>query len=133
MARPVHLLHVEDDAHAGEAFARRVHQLQPTWKVLTARHATMALRLLQAWDVEVVVADIALGGMSGIELLERVASLYPHILRVVLSGTIDAPALLGTRQWAQLHMCKPCRVEELVAAVQETVRRRDEMRRTTAP
>ncbi len=129
MERSISVLHVEDDANAGQAMMHALHLAKPSWRFLVATSGEMALRLIPAWNVDVVIADIGLGGMSGTELLRRIAEAHPRILRVVLSGRIDTEALLETDKWAQLAMCKPCNTEPFIKRIADEMRLRDHLLR----
>jgi DNA-binding NtrC family response regulator len=64
--------------------------------VLKAEDSTVALELLGREHVDVVVADIDMPGMNGIELVAQIRRLYPAVVRILLTGratldsTIDA-------------------------------------------
>lgn len=55
-------------------------------RILTAESAEEALRLLAVNAVDVVISDLRLGPVSGIEFLLQVTERYPGTVRMVLSG-----------------------------------------------
>lgn len=59
------------------------------YTLLTANSGEAALRLLAQNDVQVILADQRMPGMSGVELLFRAKELYPDTVRMVLSGYAD--------------------------------------------
>lgn len=64
-------------------------------RVLTARSAREALELLASNEIHVILADDRMPEMSGTELLERVKSMYPDTVRIVLSGQADPGKILN--------------------------------------
>jgi len=48
-----------------------------------------ALEKLQAQSVDVLISDIQMSNVNGIELVQTVKQLYPHVLSVIISGYSD--------------------------------------------
>lgn len=68
-------------------FRRRGHEVR------TAPSGPAALALLDEFPPDAVVSDFLMDGMSGVELLRRIAARYPAARRVLLSGfaEVDGP------------------------------------------
>jgi two-component system, NtrC family, response regulator PilR len=82
--------------------------------------AETALAKLEAEAFDVVLTDISMPGLSGMELLNRVLELYPGTPVIVISGLSDqdqAHSLI--EQGAFDYLLKPFRLE----VVEERVRR----------
>lgn len=81
-----------------------------------------ALEYLEQNPVDIVIADLKLPGMSGLDLLKRVSELYPQISVIVLTqyGSIDS-AIAATRMGALDYVTKPFRVDELRARLDRAV------------
>ncbi len=79
----------------------------------SAESAEEALRLLQSESPEVVLADLVMGGMSGLELLAEVKRLAPRTEVALMSayGTIEC-AVEAMRLGAYDFIVKPFRVDE---------------------
>ena len=58
-------------------------------RLLTATGGRQALELMGANPVSLVVCDLAMPGMDGLELLRRVRERYPQVVRLVLTGQSD--------------------------------------------
>jgi two-component system response regulator HydG len=80
----------------------------------SAPSAEQALEILEQGPVDILLADVKLPGMSGIDLLRRVRELYPQIAVIVLTqyGSIDS-AIGATRLGAVDYVTKPFRIDEL--------------------
>jgi DNA-binding NtrC family response regulator len=73
-----------------------------------------ALEILDQFPVDIVITDLRVPQMGGIELLRRVRDHYPQTAVVMLTqfGTIDS-AVEATRMGAADYVTKPFRVAEL--------------------
>jgi DNA-binding NtrC family response regulator len=85
MERPITVLFVDDDATVLRAIRRSL--LACEFEVLTVESGAEALALLAARHVDVVVSDLDMPEMTGIELLRTVRERWPRVLRMVLTGT----------------------------------------------
>ena len=88
--------------------------------------AETALAKLEAEAFDVVLTDISMPGLSGMELLKRVLTLYPGTPVIMISGLSDqdqAHSLI--EQGAFDYLLKPFRLE----VVEESVRRATDLRR----
>lgn len=80
-----------------------------------ASNGEEAFRLIASEDPQVVVLDIMMPGMNGIEVLKRIKREHSHIEVILLSG-------LGTRKegmdlGALAHLVKPIQIEELIQLI----------------
>lgn len=81
------VLVVDDDDHIVGALQRLL--LLEGYTVLTATSAMEGFQVLSVNRVEVIVSDFRMPGMNGAEFLGRTKELYPHIVRIMLSGHAD--------------------------------------------
>ncbi|MHC4537237.1 MAG: response regulator [Planctomycetota bacterium] len=86
------VLFVDDDRIVLRSIERGF--LDESYIQLFARSGQEALDILQKEEVHVIVSDMCMPGMDGIELLKIVRERYPHIVMIVLSGYTDMPTLL---------------------------------------
>lgn len=86
--RPV-VVFVDDDEYICDAFARALRC--PDWEVAAFTAPRAALDFIRtSGNVFIVVSDLAMPGMSGIEFLESVKSLNARVFRILLTGNPDA-------------------------------------------
>ncbi|MBI5500714.1 MAG: hybrid sensor histidine kinase/response regulator [Deltaproteobacteria bacterium] len=108
--------------------------LGPVNRVLTACSGAEALRILGGEAPDVVVSDLRMPGMTGVELLERVKVLRPEAARMIITGYSEIPDILDAINRGIVHrwLMKPYHPEELRLMVQriveETQLRRDRER-----
>jgi two-component system response regulator HydG len=82
-----------------------------------------ALRRIEAQDWDLLITDIELPGMNGLELLERVGQLVPSLPVAVLTGnpTVDY-AVSARRSAAAEFLQKPIGAGDLIAKAAELIR-----------
>ena len=79
-----------DDEDKLRSLLKRILELED-YQVYTVGNAQAALTLLQKESIDVVLSDVKLPDMNGLDLLEQIKSLYPSVEVVMLTayGTID--------------------------------------------
>jgi EAL domain-containing protein (putative c-di-GMP-specific phosphodiesterase class I)/CheY-like chemotaxis protein len=98
------LLVVEDEKEMQlltEAFA------PDGFRILTAHSASDGFEILARHNVNVVISDNDMSGMSGVQFLTRVRKLYANALRVLASSGDDAPTLTRATNMAGIHLYLP--------------------------
>ena len=97
----------------------------------TAETAERALAKLQARSYDVVLTDISMPGLTGMDLLARVNKYYPNTVVIIISGASDhdqAEKLLGMGAFEYLQ--KPFRLEVVEKSVERALDHGNGRRRT---
>lgn len=117
-----HILIVDDSPVVRKAFAR---SLSIRYDCSEAGSVVEAFELLKKTEFELVITDIIMPGLSGIELLRRVIDSYPKTAVLVVSG-VDRPqrALDAVRLGAFDYLIKPCDAGVLELTVERALERR---------
>lgn len=63
--------------------------LKGTYQVLKAESGEKALEILERNDIPLVLLDIKLPGMSGVEVLRQIKALYPRVEVIMISVLTD--------------------------------------------
>jgi two-component system, cell cycle sensor histidine kinase and response regulator CckA len=115
---------VVDDEPGVRRFATRALEREG-YSVLQAGDGTEALELLSSRNgaIEVVVSDIVMPRMNGVELMQSLATSHPHLPVILMSG-------YATTALSELGIAAPCSVlskpftaERLLEEVQRCIRR----------
>ena len=84
-----------------------------------------ALAALKVRSFDVLITDHKMPGVTGLELLEVVASLHPDTVRVLISGFTDVPEIAQAVARSRIHnfVLKPVDSDRLVEAIDTATRR----------
>lgn len=90
----------------------------------TADTAEQALAKLEAQPFDVVLTDISMPGLNGMELLNRVLKLYPHTPVIVVSGLTDEEQAQSLIELGAFdYLLKPFRLEVVEDSIRRAIRR----------
>lgn len=118
--KPHRLLIIDDEAPVLAALQRSLRQRYGSALRVTAlTDAALAIETLRVRDFDVVISDLRMPAMGGLEFLVRAAALRPHMVRMILTGSADfATAQAAINEaGAFRYICKPWRDDELAAHV----------------
>ncbi len=102
------------------------------YDVATAASGEEAIRKAAASEPEVVLLDMRLPGMDGLEVLKQLRESSPGTEVIMLTGhgSIDT-AIESIRMGAFDYVSKPCPLDELNMRIQRAIERRSLRQRTT--
>jgi diguanylate cyclase (GGDEF)-like protein/PAS domain S-box-containing protein len=130
------LLLVDDEENILNALTRMLRR--DGYRILTATNADDALDILGRNEVQVVISDQRMPGISGTELLSKVKEMHPETVRMVLSGYTDLSAVTAAINQGAIYkfLTKPWDDEELRLQVRDAFRiaqRRNDTRKSATP
>ncbi len=92
--KPVYRILLVDDEPNVLSSLRRIFRRE-NYQIETAMSGEEALQILAQDDFQLMISDFKMPRMDGAELLKRVKSLYPEIIRIMLTGYADTDAVMG--------------------------------------
>ncbi|PRP90088.1 Transcriptional regulatory protein ZraR [Enhygromyxa salina] len=94
------------------------------FEVRSAADGELALELVEREAVDVVLSDVRMPGLGGLELAERLSSAHPEITLVMMSafGTVDL-ALEAMQRGAYDYISKPFKQDEVVLTLRKAEER----------
>lgn len=115
------VLFVDDEPNLLDAYRR---QMRKWFQVETALGARRALELLAEQEFAVVISDMRMPDLDGIDFLSEVARRWPNIARVMLTGNADVPGATQAVQEGRIFrfLTKPCEREALLAVLDAAAR-----------
>jgi DNA-binding NtrC family response regulator len=121
---PRHVLIVDDDRSTCSLveLGLRPEGLQ----VSSAANGTDALRVLETEEIDVVLTDLNMGGMTGIDLCKQIGQRHPDLPVIVVTafGSMET-AIAAIRAGAYDFVTKPFEMDALALAVARALRHRE--------
>ncbi len=114
------VLFVDDEPNILSGVSRMLLVASPETDVELAGSGAEALDLLQAETIDVVVTDMRMPVMDGMQLLLKVREKWPNIVRIVLTGETSHDKAVRMVPIAHQYLLKPCSGEELVGVIART-------------
>ena len=95
------------------------------YDVMTASNGAEALEKLRLQNIHVVVLDVKMPGMDGIETLKAIKKSYPLVEVIMLTGhaTVES-AVDGLKSGATDYLMKPMDVKDLLRKAEEAFGKR---------
>jgi CheY-like chemotaxis protein len=115
------ILFVDDQLDIVKAFER---QFRKIFSVRTAQSAVQALEILDSdGPFSVIVTDMRMPGMDGVQLLARVKELYPDMVRIMLTGDSDLKTAIEAVNSGQIFrfLSKPCSPKALTETLEQAL------------
>ncbi len=90
-----------------------------------------ALEFLKYNNVDVIISDMLMPEISGIELLQKSADINPNAIRIILGGSEEIQVVLNAIQngLAQHYILKPWDDDQLRGIVRESMKFQDRLRK----
>jgi len=125
----IHLLYVDDEAPLCRAVERTLRH-EADLAVMTTTSPGEALRLLNGRPFHVVIADLKMNGMNGVELLSYARHVAPDSRRILVSGCPDLSSAIDAinRGGIDRLLVKPWEPDELRSSVKAAIERVHEAR-----
>lgn len=106
------ILIVDDEATARRTLERFLSKLG--YEVTAAANAEQAMLAVIADQPDIVLSDIYMPGMSGLDLQEKIAERTPHIKVILMTGKDDMPTTVrAMQQGAYDYLVKPIDLDVL--------------------
>jgi two-component system response regulator HydG len=119
--QPGRILLIDDDPALG-GYLTRVLRTRGGYDVTHELDSISALRRIETEQWDLLITDVELPGMTGLELLERVRQLEPNLPAAVLTGhPMVNYAGSALRNAAAEFLQKPIGAQELVAKATELI------------
>jgi len=88
------VLFVDDEENILKSLKRGL--MREPYQKLFASSGKEALEVMKTNQISVIVTDMRMPGMTGLELLREIKDLYPDTVKIVLSGYTHLPQILAT-------------------------------------
>ncbi|MEN6356466.1 MAG: response regulator [Armatimonadota bacterium] len=121
----VRILFVDDDPCVLQGLERLLHNMRNEWEMHFVQSAKEGLDLVSQSDYDVVVSDIQMPEMDGIQFLSELKIHHPRIVRIALSGHAERRAIIKSLGYTHRFLSKPCEPDTLKSTVTTACALRD--------
>ncbi|MBU0674947.1 MAG: sigma-54 dependent transcriptional regulator [Proteobacteria bacterium] len=115
----VRILIVDDDSITRQTLSMA---LDDDYQTITAGDGASALKMLDDEEIDLILSDLDMPGMTGIELLERVNQIQnpPPVIFITGQGTIET-AVQAMKLGAYDYVSKPVNLDRLSLLIEKTL------------
>ena len=112
------LLVIDDEIEVTKSIVR---QFRKKYDVFSANSGEEALDIMEKNDIQVIISDQRMPGMTGVDFFARIKEKYPESLKLILTGYSDIEAVVGAINDGQVfrYITKPWIPEELNGIIAE--------------
>jgi DNA-binding response OmpR family regulator len=119
-SEPLRILLVDDERGFVDVISKRM--TKRNFDVTKAYSGKEALQALRKMDFDVVILDLKMEDMDGIEILKIFKKIVPDLPVIMLTGHgSEEAARDGIQLGASDYLTKPCDLEELIVKIQDIV------------
>ena len=121
MIRHPHIIFVDDEINILEGLRRSLKGKIGEWQMDFAMGGEEALKLMNAHPYDLIVTDMKMPGMSGEELLGKVAELHPNTVRIVLTGHYKRSSVFRLVESDHFYLSKPCPQDLFINTIEQAL------------
>jgi len=119
------VLIVDDEEEFVEALSERLALRD--YDVTTSLSGEDAVEKVKGYNYDVVVLDVLMPGMSGVDALREIKKLKPLTEVIMLTGNATVETAIDGMKFGALdYLMKPCETEELIAKINMAYERKAE-------
>jgi DNA-binding NtrC family response regulator len=117
---PSGVLYVDDEINNLNSFKAAFRR---DFDIYTAQSAREGRKILDSYEIGVIITDQRMPGMTGIEFLESILAIYPDTIRILLTGFSDMNAVMDAINRGQVYkyLVKPWQNDELRLYIQNAL------------
>lgn len=114
--KPV-VIFVDDESKILKGLERILLNKEDEWEMKFFRSTSKAMDYLDSGIVDVVVSDINMPDVTGIEFIQMVKEKHPYVKRIIVSGSNDRMLTAKASKFAHQFFPKPYDTKVLVATI----------------
>jgi HD-like signal output (HDOD) protein len=107
------VLFVDDEKNILDGIKRLLRPMRNDFELFFAIGGVDALELMKNQSIDIVVSDMRMPVMSGLQFLTEVQLRFPQTIRIMLSGQADDESIVNTVSVVHQFLAKPCEPESL--------------------
>jgi putative nucleotidyltransferase with HDIG domain len=125
------ILFVDNDAKEIKRLRKMLRSIRHEWEMEFAVNGEEALGFMAKFPFDVIVSDMHLPRISGVELLDTVMERHPETVRIIHSEHSDRKMVLQSARPAHQFLMKPCNAETMKCTIERVCKLQDLLRSET--
>ena len=118
----IQILFVDDEQEILDSIRAMLRRKRKEWKMHFCTSPAQAFKLLEDVAIDVVVSDVRMPQMDGVEFFRQLQQHHPHPVKIVLSGQTDKEDLIALVKLAHVFLSKPCNSTELIETIEKVLK-----------
>jgi len=102
------ILFVDDEPMVLRGLQRTLRKMRAEWDMSFTSSSKEALDILDQQQMDVLISDLKMPEIDGMQLLGEVKVRHPRVVRILLSGHHEHEMTLQSVQYAHQNLSKPC-------------------------
>ena len=122
MGDSVKVLVIDDEDNVLLSVKKAITSKHPDYVIETVNEPAAGLQRIEGGTYDLVITDLMMPGMDGLELIRRIRAMAPDLKVVMITGYATMKtALLAMREGASKYVSKPFTRDELLGAIHEAL------------
>ncbi|WP_461208294.1 HDOD domain-containing protein [Desulfocurvus sp. DL9XJH121] len=121
------ILFIDDEPLILRGLRRSLRPKAEEWDMIFTDNGVAALEAMRQAPVDIIVSDIVMPEMNGLELMNKVKDLYPDTIRIAMTGHSSADVASLSALTVHRFLNKPCKAEELIETLEDSIIGRNSM------
>ena len=110
---------MDDEPTVLRAIQRGLRRQGDRWDVTFCSTAQEAMDVLRDESYDIIVSDVTMPNMDGIELFRELRSIAPDVVRILMSGTIQSDVVMSAVPVAHQFLAKPWSLQGLIEVLEK--------------
>lgn len=128
MSEVKNIVFVDDDESVLDGLKRLLHKMDDQWGMEFYQTGQEALSAMDKKTFDIIVTDLRMPDMGGVELLEIVRKRHQDVTRLMLSGCSEQPSYGKAVSCAHQFIAKPCDSNQLITQLSRSFAIRERIR-----
>lgn len=121
------VLFVDDEPKVLQGLQRMLRPYRHEWSMTFVGSGAEALAHLDAHHIDILVTDMRMPSMNGVDLMQQVLQRHPSVVRIALSGHAEREIVVRAVTLAHQYLSKPCEADVLRDKLTQALRLRSFM------
>ncbi|MCP4266455.1 MAG: HDOD domain-containing protein [Candidatus Brocadiaceae bacterium] len=119
------IIFVDNDGNAIDWLKKQLYSMRLVWDMVFAGSGKEALGLMESASYDVVVSDMHMLEMDGVEFFDIVMKKYPGTVRIMHSENSDSEMAKDSVRCTHQFLVKPCSPETIKYTIERTCKLQD--------